>query len=76
MPLSAAHSIAAIRASARIASFDALYAPNPMPPTMPIEDGVDATEALDGGARHALEVGALHDVALHPEGVGADARSS
>lgn len=47
-----------------------------MPPTMPIEDGVDATEALDGGARHALEVGALHDVALHPEGVGADARSS
>ena len=35
---SIAHSRAAVRVSARIASFDALYAANPVPPVMPIDD--------------------------------------
>ena len=35
---SGAHSRAAVRVSARIASFDALYAPKPRPPVMPIDD--------------------------------------
>ena len=35
---SAAHSRAAVRERPRIASFDALYAPNPAPPTRPIDD--------------------------------------
>ena len=35
---SAPHSRAAVRVIARIASFDALYAPKPVPPVMPIDD--------------------------------------
>ena len=35
---SGAHSRAAVRVSARTASFDALYAPKPLPPVMPIDD--------------------------------------
>src|SRR5205085_521422 len=32
------HSLAAVRLTARIASFEALYAPNPWKPTIPIDE--------------------------------------